>query len=60
MRVLAELAGREIDRHVIARKRMTVSQKLIPWLLKHFAQYKMTFRLKNIVCTGYMNINIYS
>jgi hypothetical protein len=49
MERLSDLAGREIDRYAIARKRTTISNKLVPWLLKHFAQDATTVRLKIIV-----------
>ena len=48
---LSELAGREVDRYAVARKRATISNKLVPWLLKHFAQDSTTVRLKIIVST---------
>ncbi len=46
---LSELAGKEIDRHAVARKRVTISNKLVPWLLKHFSQDSTIARLKVIV-----------
>ncbi|KAF7513976.1 hypothetical protein GJ744_006590 [Endocarpon pusillum] len=45
-RQLSELAGRAIDRFAVAKKRATISNKLIPWLLKHFSQDSTTVRLK--------------
>ncbi|ERF71342.1 hypothetical protein EPUS_03497 [Endocarpon pusillum Z07020] len=45
-RQLSELAGRKIDRFAVAKKRAIISNKLIPWLLKHFSQDSTIVRLK--------------
>lgn len=50
-RQLSELAGRGIDRFAVAKKRATISNKLIPWLLKHFSQDSTVERLKIVVST---------
>lgn len=48
---LSELAGKEIDHYVVAKKRVTISNKLVPWLLKHFSQDSTSARLKIVVST---------
>jgi hypothetical protein len=48
---LSELAGREIGRYAVAKKRVTITTKLVPWLLKHFAHESTILRLKIIVST---------
>lgn len=48
-KLLSELAEREIDRFAVARKRTVISNKLVPWLLKHFSQDSTSVRLKLVV-----------
>jgi parvulin-like peptidyl-prolyl isomerase len=48
-RRLSEFAEKEIDRHAVARKRSTISKKLVPWLLRRFSQDATKPRLKIIV-----------